>query len=176
MVAPSHAPRRLARLALGLVLLAASACGGDESPSDDAGAITRVGITASDGSAASLADFAGTPVVVNLWATWCTPCVKEMPAFEQVAGAIGDGVVIIGVNVGDSPEAATDFAADLGVTYPQYTDPDGVLETALAVTGLPATAFVAADGTVLEVHQGAYTAEELTAAIASHFPDGGSQP
>ena len=61
-------------------------------------------------------------------------------------------------------------AADLGVSYPQFTDPDGGLSTALAVTGLPATAFFDADGKLVDVHQGAYTADELRAAIEQHLP------
>ena len=126
--------------------------------------------TASDGQRTTIADFHGTPVVVNLWATWCTPCVAEMPAFDQVAGTQA-GVAIIGVNVGDTAAAATAFAADLGVTYPQYTDPDGQLSTALHATGYPATAFFSADGTLLELHQGALTADELRAAISRHFAE-----
>jgi thiol-disulfide isomerase/thioredoxin len=136
-----------------------------------------VKFTAADGSGTTLASMTGTPVVVNMWATWCTPCVKEMPAFDDVASSI-DGVRVIGVNVGDTAEAASKFAADLGVSYEQFTDPDGNLSTALSVSGLPATAFVDADGTVIEVHQGAYTAPELRDAIAQHFPhpDGGTTP
>lgn len=166
-----------AALATSVLLL--GACGGADSGGD---ALADVPFTATDGAAASLSTFRGTPIVVNLWATWCAPCVKEMPAFDEVAteqAAQPSGVRIIGVNVGDSTQAATEFATELGISYPQYTDPDGELSTALHVTGYPATAFVDADGKLLDVHQGAFTADELRAAIARNFPDAateGSQP
>jgi hypothetical protein len=80
-------------------------------------------------------------------------------------------VRIIGVNIFDTPTEARAFAADLGVHYPQYTDPDGVLSTALKVSGYPATAFFAADGKLLELHQGELTADELRALIARLYPE-----
>lgn len=168
----------LRRLALLGALLVGAGCGGNSSSTGDAGegGPTRVGITASDGSSVQLADFAGAPLVVNMWATWCAPCVKEMPAFDEVAAERGSAVHIIGVNVGDTAEDAAAFAADLGVSYPQYTDPDGILSTEFGVTQLPATAFVDADGTVIEVHQGSYTADELRSSIDDYFPTRGTQP
>lgn len=155
-----------------LALAIAAACGGDDPKGTS---LNGVPFTASDGRQVTLSDLGGTPLVVNLWATWCGPCLKEMPAFDQVAGEQGDRVHLIGINVADSPADAAAFAADLGVSYDQFTDPDGALSTALSVTGLPATAFIDADGTLIEVHQGAYTAQELTAAIDRHFPTSGSE-
>ena len=161
--------------ALTATIILLGACGGAESGGDS---LADVPFTGTDGAKASLTTFRGAPVVVNLWATWCAPCVKEMPAFDEVAAeqaALQGGVQIIGVNVGDSADAATAFAADLGVAYPQYTDPDGELSTALHVTGYPATAFVDADGKLLDVHQGALTADELRAALARLFPDAATE-
>ena len=164
---PHASSRRLLAGLLAAALL--GACGGDSDGGTTAAAL-KVPIAAADGSSATLADLGGTPLVVNLWATWCSPCVKEMPALDEVASEVS-GVRIIGVNVGDDPAAAASFAADLGVSYPQYTDVDGGLMSEFAIANLPATAFIDADGTVLDVHSGAYTADEPRAAIADHFPD-----
>ncbi len=166
---PRHALAIIPRLGL-LVMVAAraSACSGGSATSGDS--VAEVAFTASDGSSHTLGEMEGTPVVLNMWATWCKPCVKEMPAFDEVAAGT-DAVRIIGVNVADEPADAEAFARDLGVSYEQYTDPSGELSDAFEVTGLPATAFIDADGTVVEVHAGAYTADELRAAIAEHFPD-----
>jgi thiol-disulfide isomerase/thioredoxin len=143
-------------------LAVASACGGGAGPT---ASVAKVSFTAADGSATSLSELKGTATVVNLWATWCSPCVKEMPAFDRVAAAT-PGVRIIGINVGDSAAAATAFATKLGVRYSQYTDPDGKLSAAFSVSGLPATAFVDASGKVLQVHQGALTEQQLRDELA----------
>lgn len=145
--------------------LLASSCGDSEGAS-----LGDVSFDAPDGATSSIADFEGRPLVLNMWATNCVPCVKEMPALDEVAAELTGEVQIIGVNVFDTPDDAAAFAADLGVDYPQFTDPDGALSTALAVTGLPATAFFDADGKLVELHQGAYTADELRNAIATLLP------
>lgn len=168
-------------LATSIVGSALTACSDDTTKGDS---IADVPFTGADGRSTTLADLthdAATPIVVNLWATWCTPCVKEMPAFDTVADDLDGTVHVIGVNVGDSAADAVAFADSLGVAYDLFTDPDGELMTALHVTGLPATAFIAADGTLVTVHQGAYTESELRAAITEHFPTvasstGGTQP
>lgn len=165
--------RRLATLAIAAsaVFGMLSACSDDASTDDS---LAAVPFTASDGQPTTLADLRGSPLVVNLWATWCTPCVKEMPVFDAVADDLSGTVHVIGVNVGDSAADATSFAEGLGVGYDLFTDPDGALMTALDVSGLPATAFITADGTLLTVHQGAYSEAELRAAIAEHFPTTGA--
>ena len=155
--------------ACSLGVVAMGACS-DDAPSSAGNPALDAPIAAADGSATSLGELVGQPLVVNLWATWCGPCVREMPAFDEVAGEL-DTVEIIGVNVGDDPADAAAFAADLGVSYPQYTDADGALTLEFEAANLPATAFIAADGTVLDVHMGALTADELRSAIAEHFPE-----
>lgn len=165
---PPHAVNSAVRTitALAAIVTLATACGG----SSNGTSLRDVPFTASDGEPTTLADFAGSPVVVNMWATWCQPCVREMPAFDEVASHLS-AVQIIGVNIFDTPTEARAFAADLGVHYPQYTDPDGVLSTALSVSGYPATAFFSADGTLLELHQGELTADELRALMARLYPE-----
>jgi len=163
----AHRPRsaRIVALAGAIGLFATSCGGGDAAPG-----AAQVTVTSADGSAVRIADIADGPLVVNLWATWCPPCVEEMPAFDEVATDLPvDGVTIVGVNVGDEADAATAFAAERGVTYRQYTDPDGLLSAALSVSALPATAFFAADGTLVSVHSGAFTADELRDAIRDAF-------
>ncbi|HAP78409.1 MAG TPA: alkyl hydroperoxide reductase [Acidimicrobiaceae bacterium] len=155
--------------ALSLAGVAMGACS-DDSPQAAGNPALTAPISAADGTTTNLGEVLDQPLVVNLWATWCGPCVREMPAFDEVAGEL-DTVDIIGVNVGDDAADAAAFAADLGVSYPQYTDPDGALTLEFEAANLPATAFIAADGTVLEVHMGALTADELRSAIAKHFPE-----
>ena len=114
-------------------------------------------------------DLQGKPVVLNFWASWCGPCKEEMPAFEDVWKRYRDRVTIVGVNVQDSPVAAKEFAAEVGVTYPLVTDPGGKLSDDLHVVGLPQTFFLDADLNVTgrpgDRQLGAISAENLAERI-----------
>ena len=155
--------RRLAGVAMvaGLAGLT-GACGGG-----DGGAATLpdVEITPLAGGApVSLADIEG-PAVVNLWATWCTPCRKEIPDFEAVHQERGDAVRFVGVNIGEDAEEASEFLAEVGATYDQFLDPQGYVSTDLEAPNLPVTVVIAADGTIATRHLGAMDQDELEAAI-----------
>ena len=102
---------------------------------------------------------------MNLWATWCGPCRAEMPAFQTVSTEIDD-VRFVGVNQGDAGDAATEFLDEVGVDFDQYLDPDGALTNALRVAGLPATFVIDADGTIVEVHNGALDEDGIRALVA----------
>jgi thiol-disulfide isomerase/thioredoxin len=108
------------------------------------------------GKAMSLADFAGKPVLVNLWATWCVPCREEMPALSQLEAAMGGetfSVVAINIDTGDATKPES-FLKEIGVSnLGLYRDASmGVFNTlkkeGLAF-GLPATALVSAGGCLL---------------------------
>jgi len=71
-----------------------------------------------DGVPVSAADFDGLVMLVNFWATWCTPCVEEMPMLSGLQQKYADrGVQFVGIAL-DDPQKATDFAAQLEITYP----------------------------------------------------------
>jgi len=85
------------------------------------------------------------PAVVNLWATWCTPCRKELPYYASFARKHAGDVDVIGINFQETrPEAATQLARETGVTYPLYADPDGLLRA----VGLPKLILVDADRSI----------------------------
>lgn len=90
-------------------------------------------------------DLKGTPVVMNLWASWCEPCRREMPLLEEIAKRYEGEVVILGIDVRDAPQNAIDFVEEVGVTYPIVRDPDVELAEPLTgepSPGLPQTFFV----------------------------------
>jgi len=95
------------------------------------------------------------PLVVNLWASWCGPCRKEMPILQGFHDEYGDRVQVIGIDYQDvQTEAAMDLVRQTGVTYPLLADPQSELSGAApfpALRGLPFLALVDADGEV--VHQ-----------------------
>ncbi|CAN5864572.1 hypothetical protein BH24ACT3_BH24ACT3_10610 [soil metagenome] len=128
-----------------------------------------VTFTRFEGGEASLADYRGAPVVVNFFATWCTPCIREMPGFEQVHQR-RDEITFLGVNTQDSLEDGRALAERTGVTYDLARDPDGTVLEAFQPIGMPTTVLVRADGTIAEVHTGELSPTELDALIDTVVP------
>ncbi len=116
-----------------------------------------------DGADLDLATLRG-PAVINLWATWCAPCRRELPAFQASSARFPD-VRFIGVDIGEEPGKAQDFLDGLGVSFEQYADPDAALTDALGAASLPVTIVVAPDGSVDTEHLGPMDVDELAAAI-----------
>lgn len=106
------------------------------------------------------------PAVVNLWASWCGPCRQEMPMLAETARRNPD-VRFLGINTQDRPEAAADFLARTGVTYPQLVDVDGVVLADTRVPGLPVTLALDVDGRVVERVIGEISEAELSTLLDS---------
>ena len=110
-----------------------------------------------DGKPARVADFKGTPVVVNLWATWCQPCIKEMPSLDQLQGALAGRIVVAAVSE-DSAGAkrVAPFVAGMGLrNLKVYLDPKSDLGHAFHVRGLPTSIIIDARGRVVGRVEGA---------------------
>ncbi len=91
----------------------------------------------------SLSDFRGNVVVLNFWASWCTPCKEEMPILEQAWQIFRTKqVVVMGVDVEDDPETAAAFLKALRITYTNVYDPTQERITAYQITALPTTIFI----------------------------------
>jgi thiol-disulfide isomerase/thioredoxin len=110
-----------------------------------------------------------TPVVVNFYASWCVPCVREMPAFEAVHQDVGDRVTIIGVAYQDSDELALDTVDRTGVTYPTFGDSGQDALTYFGGINMPTTVFIDPDGTVVDVRSRAFDEDGLRSALEDHF-------
>ncbi|MCE2531081.1 MAG: TlpA family protein disulfide reductase [Acidimicrobiia bacterium] len=122
-----------------------------------------------DGSEGSLEDFAGTPTVINFWASWCPPCIIEMPAFEAVHVELAPQVAFLGFNVGDEPRAARELATQTGVTYPLAEDPDSGIFQVFGGFGMPTTVLVDAEGMIVHMISSRLKAQDLRALIAEHL-------
>ena len=122
-----------------------------------------------DGSEGTLDDFAGTPTVINFWASWCPPCIIEMPAFEAVHVELAPQVAFLGFNVGDEPGAARQLATQTGVTYPLAEDPDSGIFQAFGGFGMPTTVLVDAEGMIVHMISSRLRAQDLRALIAEHL-------
>lgn len=114
----------------------------------------------------------GRPTLVNVWGTWCPPCVREAPLLQQLH-ARTRAVGVVGVLTEDSVENALHFSTDpsLGfhVSYPSLDDPQGTVMRRYG-SGPPITLFVAADGRIVHVQRGEMTsAAQLEALVRQHL-------
>lgn len=114
------------------------------------------------GPAVRLAMLRGKPVLVNLWASWCGPCRTEMPILQAAHERYGSRVQFVGVDTRDGSDVAAAFLREVGVTYPQLSDPDARLLGEMRSPGLPVTVVLGANGQVLDRHIGAFDEDSLS--------------
>ncbi|MGI9117865.1 MAG: TlpA family protein disulfide reductase [Gaiellales bacterium] len=119
--------------------------------------------TTLDGRPFDLKDLAGTPVVLNFWASWCGPCRRELPAIAAFAKAHPE-VQVIGVDYQDSAKAARAFATQHGATWPSVID-DGPIGAAYKVPGLPSTFLIDRQGQLVGRLLGEVTEQSLDARL-----------
>ena len=110
-------------------------------------------------------DFAGQPLLVNVWASWCPPCIEEMPELDRFARSQGgDGVRVLGIAL-DDPQAVRDFLQRVPVDYPQGIDSPGSADAGVRLGNprgvLPYSVLVSADGTVLKQRIGPFEHGEI---------------
>jgi thiol-disulfide isomerase/thioredoxin len=133
--------------------------------------LADVRLTSLDGTADhTLGEMIGTkPVVVNFFASWCTPCLREMPGFEAVHQDLGDQVSFVGMAYRDAAEDALATVDRTGVTYPTFADAGDAAMTYFGGIEMPTTVFIDAGGNVVDVHAGALSEDELRAELAQRF-------
>ncbi|MCC6790612.1 MAG: redoxin domain-containing protein [Thermomicrobiales bacterium] len=170
-------PRLISVVILLSVVLAGCGGGGDKSVSDqfglidwptDASAATgpQVGdrapnfkLETPDGQTVELAQYAGQPVFLNFFASWCANCREEMAAFEAESQS---GTIVIGIDYRESAETVTKLAAETGATFPIGLDRDTeVSREGFKVTNLPATILIDADGIIRSIVRGPIDDERI---------------
>jgi len=120
-----------------------------------------------DGNPVSLADLRGRPVIVNFWASWCGPCVEEFPLLKSaVAEHQADRLAVVGIVFRDRSEAARDFMARMGATWPAAMDPGDAIATRYGIIGPPDTFFIDRDGVVVSRQLGQLRAADLERGLA----------
>ena len=104
------------------------------------------------GEMVSLSDFRGKPVLINFWATWCPPCIQEMPLLQEIADVYEEELVVLAINGGDSMEQIRAFAEAFEYTLIFLADPENTLSLEYSVRGFPTSFFIDAEGLI----QGTY--------------------
>jgi len=105
------------------------------------------------GDRVAYADLAGQPVFINFWATWCVPCLEEMPIIQQVYTEHPGAFAVVAVS--DEPvEKIREYVEKYGYTFPIYVDRGGAMNRAYQITFLPTSVFIDSEGVVRGRHVG----------------------
>ena len=108
-----------------------------------------------DGSSFQLSDYLGKVVFVNVWASWCGPCVNEIPDLQKLSEAYPETLVVLGLNNQETQQTASQFVADNSLTYPQASDENGTLINSVFPTQyIPYTVVIDPNGVVTQAEAG----------------------
>lgn len=156
-------------------ILSVTACGADTKPNPDTDADANEpvsyeelieGDTAPDftaetttGASFTLSEQNGKVVLLNFWATWCGPCVGEMPAFEKLYKEYGEKVAILAVNCLEDKDTVDQFVSEGGYTFPIAYDVEGAINMKYPTDGIPYTLVIGKDGIVEKIYLGAADAD-----------------
>ncbi len=143
----------------------------DDSPPLAAGELSefhQLEITTLTGEQTNFSSLAGKPVVLNFFASWCGPCVAEMPTLEALHQDLGAELTIVGLAI-EGVRPASEIVEQTGVTYLTGLDEDGILLERFDGFGMPTTVFIDANGTVVDTHIGELTDGAFRDRLREHF-------
>lgn len=128
------------------------------------GTLPDVVLTDTKGEAGAISDYLGKPLVLNFWATWCPPCLREIPLLVDLDERHGDDIQVLGVAI-DRMEPVLEFMQRLSVAYPVLVGEQDAMQAAgsfgEAFVGLPFTVFADAQGAILGIHTGEIHAPDM---------------
>lgn len=116
-----------------------------------------------DGGSFTLSAHEGSVILINFWATWCGPCVREMPAFPMLIEKYGEDLTLLAVNVGETEESVQGFLEKNGYEFPVALDTEDEICNLYPSDGIPYTVLIGRDGKIASIHLGADTADAMYA-------------
>lgn len=123
-----------------------------------------------DGQPVTLSSFRGKVVLLDFWATWCTPCRSEIPRFVEWQQKYRDkGLVVLGVSMDDSSKDAANYVREMKITYPVVMGSSDVADSYGGVLGLPVNLLISRDGKILNKYVGATDLNALEKQIAEEL-------
>ncbi|MEZ4510588.1 MAG: redoxin domain-containing protein [Chloroflexota bacterium] len=126
-------------------------------------------LTDLEGESVTLSDYAGRPVLLNFWATWCPPCRVEMPELQKAFEAHqDDNLAILAINQAETRAEVEPFFAEMGLTFTSLLDNDGTVGQLYGASNLPTSVFISPAGEITAVHRGALTAEQVDGYLESN--------
>jgi thiol-disulfide isomerase/thioredoxin len=128
------------------------------------------------GNTVSLSEFSGRVVLINLWATWCEPCLREMPSLERMQSRLGDKITVVAISEDRGGNKTVEpFINKLGLkSFKTYLDPKSEAGRAFKVAGLPTSILIDREGRVLGRVEGAadWDSPKLLGVLKSFLGDG----
>jgi len=111
-----------------------------------------------EGQVVSLSDFRGKPVLLNFWATWCSPCRFEMPFIQSIFEESSDtGLVILAINIGETPSRVRDFIQSGNFSFLVLLDTNQDVALEYNIRGIPTTFFIDKEGVIQVIKVGAFS-------------------
>ena len=160
----------IALLAFGIYKPEASLAIGDPAPDRPLPRLGAEGET-------SLADFQGSWVLVNFWASWCGPCAEESPAIQSfLEDHTDEKFVVYGIDSRDATDAGLEFVDEYGLTWEMVRDGDGTHMNEWAIPGLPESFLVDPDGRLAAICRGPLERSQLDAVVAPFLRTGKASP
>lgn len=143
----------------------------DSAPADELQTAPDFTVFDQDGNPVKLSDFAGKPVVLNFWASWCPPCRSEMPHFNTVYQKQKDQVAFLMVNQTDGQRETKakglQYVTDQGFAFPLYFDTELEASMTYGISSLPTTLFINSEVKIVNGYRGAIDEATLLAGIES---------
>lgn len=143
----------------------------ESAPTDELQAAPDFTVFDQDGRPVKLSGFAGKPVVLNFWASWCPPCKSEMPHFNAVYQDQKDAVVFLMIDQTDgqreTKEKGLQYVTAQGFDFPVYFDTELEASTAYGISSIPTTLFINSEGKIVNSYRGAIDEATLRSGIES---------
>jgi cytochrome c biogenesis protein CcmG, thiol:disulfide interchange protein DsbE len=149
-----------------IALVASGSAGPAGTAPDPAAPAFSLPVLGHSGQQVSLTDYAGRPLIVNFFASWCEPCQQETPLLARFYRGEHGQVAIVGLDENDGLGSAMSFTRKQGVGYPVGFDPQDIAASAYGVAGLPQTFFLNAKHRIVDRVFGAVTLADIDRGIA----------
>jgi peroxiredoxin len=146
----------LARCALAALLLGLAACApAAPSPKTAAAAPPALALRLLSGAPVQLQDYRGQVVLLDIWATWCKPCLTSLPFYRDLYGSLkGRGFTVLAVSIDESADAVRTFLSEQPMPFPTLHDPRGDVPRALGATAMPMLFLIDRAGAIRWKHEG----------------------
>jgi peroxiredoxin len=114
-----------------------------------------------EGSKVSLSDFAGHPILINYWATWCPPCREELPLIQDRLDRYSPDLVVLTINAGEDPKTVKNYIEQKAFSFHVLLDPEWKAEALYGIYAYPTSVFIDREGLIQARYVGGMSAEIL---------------